>query len=229
MGAMTVTQMVADCALRLPIRLSTSFWTDRLNEGYRLICQQGAFPWAMKIAPVAIDTNGNFTMPADFSPGKEPFMYVGAIKIMYAPLDKAAMEYDLGTDGAAGFSSFSYYANLSNAPLSYSYTGIVFPAAARPTTGTASALLVYHSGIPDAVTASGTFPTPPEFDSVLMELAEAEAKRRYRYPDYQVAQERAKAQLQTMLQNYRSTRASQMGVAEQTLKVQDIKAAQAAS
>ena len=221
MGAISIDTMVTDCKLRFAIRLSTAFWTDRLNEAYRFTCQQGSFPWALVLATVKIATDGTFTIPTDFSPGKETFLYKNAVLTEYLPYDRAKTHGDYGLQ-AATYSCWTFYANLSAAPSSYGYTGLVFPENARPTSGTDSATLVYHTSIPAPLTSgSQYFPSPPSFDSLIMELAESEARRRYQDPAFDIVQKRAQAQLVTMVQAFRSTKDSALGVVEQTLRVQD--------
>lgn len=226
MGAISIDDMVTDCKLRFAIRLSTSFWTARLNEAYRFVCQQGSFPWALVTSTVTVASDGTFPVPSDFSPGKDAFLYKDAVLVEYLPYDRAKTHGDYGI-GAATYSCWTYYSNLSGAPGSYGYTGLVFPENARPST-TDSATLVYHTGIPTPLT-SGTqyFPSPPEFDSLIMELAESEARRRYDNSGFEIVQKRAQAQLVLMMQNYRTTKDTALGVVEQTLRVQDDQAEKA--
>jgi hypothetical protein len=106
----------------------------------------------------------------------------------------------------------------------YSYKGYLYPhsAAATSATGAFTFTFAYHtdvSGVEYATTATATapnyFPTPNSFDNLIIELAEAEARRIYGLAGFEMIQKRAESAIVNLLDSYRSTKNVLSGLTDQ--------------
>lgn len=107
---------------------------------------------------------------------------------------------------------------------SYAYTGIIYPASATPTgVGGFNLPFIYHADTvsPLTIAANQFFPTPASFDTMLIELAEAETRRIYGLAGWDVVQKRAELAITGMLDNYRSTKNTLAGLTDQMKQTQE--------
>lgn len=234
--------MVAECQARVPIGLSSSFWTKKLNEAYRWISQKGNFIWDVKLSYVTVNATQNyFPIPSDCDPGKPMYLagpYYGVSAqtgnmlstIPYRPWDETLDQQFAEVTAPPGlFSCWTFHTNFSigAAPTytpTFAYRGMLYPASAIPTvaTGAFQFNLAYHtdvSGIEYSATPSASipnyFPTPNSFDTLLIELAEAEVRRIYGLAGWDIIQKRAESAIVNLLDAYRSTKNVLSGLTDQ--------------
>ena len=84
----------------------------------------------------------------------------------------------------------------------------------------------YHtdvSGGEYADSASVYFPTPNSFDNLIIELAEAEARRIYGLAGWDIIQKRAESAIVNLLDSYRSTKNVLAGLTDQQKQVSEKK------
>lgn len=225
---LSTTAMVAECQSRVPIGLSSSFWGKKLNEAYRWITQKGNFIWEIKLAPLTLSVSTiSFSLPSDCNAGKPIYIYGPVGSTGGAPAIASSIPYVSYDDSfnqsvseltvpAGAFSCWSMYFNT----ISGGYTGQFYPPSATPTltTGDMSYVMSYHmdaASTEKAVSALDFFPTPNCFDSLLIELAEAEAKRIYGLAGWDIIQKRAESGIVSLLDPYRSTKNAVAGMVDQ--------------
>ncbi len=150
--------------------------------------------------------------------------------IPYVPWDESLdQQYAEVTPPVGLFSCWTFSTNFTVgagpafAP-SYKYRGQLYPSSAKPTvaTGAFSFSFAYHTDVSNvefATTATATapnyFPTPNSFDNLIIELAEAEAKRIYGITGWDIVQKRAESTIVTLLDSYRSTKNVLSGLQDQ--------------
>ena len=236
---LSTSAMVTECQTRVPIGLSSAFWMKKLNEAYRWICQKGNFIWTTKGIDIAVPGGTNyFDLPSDCDPGK-PMYLVGPISdhgtigtldtpIPYVAWDDAGLQKfsELGSvggtpgvvEGVVSCWTFRAAFGYVGVPpvYTYKYTGYYFPADAVSLS--AEFRLVYHtdvSGVEYAPGATVFFPTPNSFDNLMIELAEAEARRIYGLAGFEMIQKRAESAIVNLLDSYRSTKNALPGLVDQ--------------
>ena len=237
--------MVTKLQGRVPIGLSSTFWMEKLNEAYRWISQKGNYIWDLKGTDIAMLAGATtFPIPSDCDPGK-PMYLVGPIEdfpsdatldslIPYVAWDDAGLQKfsELGvapTGVVHGMvSCWTFRTNFTSTlvPVSYTYAyrGYIFPADAI--WAPSKFRFVYHTDVAStefAVGATTFFPTPNSFDNLLIELAEAEAKRIYGLAGFEIIQKRAESAIVNLLDSYRSTKNSLAGLTDQQKQVSEKK------
>ena len=247
---LSLSSMVTECQSRVPIGLSSAFWVKKLNEAYRWISQKGNFIWDVKLDAVTVTAAQNyFTLPADCDPGK-PMYLAGPVSgvsaqtgnvlsiIPYKPWDETLDQQYAEVTAPPGLFScwtFSTKFTVGAGPAyvpSYRYEARLYPTSASPTvtTGAFSFSFAYHVDVSSteyATTATAAapnfFPTPNSFDNLLIELAEAEAKRIYGLAGWDVIQKRAESAIVNLLDSYRSTKNVLSGLTDQQKQVSEKK------
>ena len=239
---LSTSAMVTQCQSRLNIGLSSAFWMSKLNEAYRWISQKGNFVWTVKTTPISILVGtATFSLPALCDPGKP--MYLSgpwsaiedpsvdmSTTIPYVPWDVMLDQQMAEVIAPPGmFSCWSFSTAFSvGPPPTYGYQGLLYPLSAMPTPATGSMFLnlVYHVDVNATEYASATniyFPTPNSFDNLLIELAEAEAKRIYGIAGWDIVQKRAESAIVNLLDSYRSTKNVLAGLTDQQKQVSEKK------
>jgi hypothetical protein len=240
--------MVAQLQTRVPIGLSSTFWMTKLNEAYRWISQKGNFVWDLK-EPTELFTllvnNTIKKLPPDCDPGK-PIYLSGPISsagssntsvstvIPFKPWDELLDQQYAEVVAPTGlFSCFSIVSRFENNPYPppsklYDYAVQFYPVSAAPTpsTGDFTFKMVYHADVGSTEFALGTsiyFPTPNSFDNLLIELAEAEARRIYGLAGWEIIQKRAESAIMNLLDSYRSTKNVLAGLVDQQKQVSEKK------
>lgn len=229
----STTAMVAQLQTRVPIGLSSTFWMTKLNEAYRWISQKGNFIWDLNGTDVSVNAGVNyFDIPSDCDPGKPmyvagPYAWSGTGDTMkstipYKPWDETLDQQFAEVTAPPGlFSCFTVLTIFTAGPPPvYAYQGVLYPESAKPTvtTGTGSFNFIYHadvSGTEIPLAANQYFPTPNSFDNLLIELAEAEARRIYGLSGWDVIQKRAESAIVNLLDSYRSTKNVLAGLVDQ--------------
>ena len=114
----------------------------------------------------------------------------------------------------------------------YSYRGKIYPNSAKPTvtTGAFTFNFAYHTDVSSVefaftptATAPNYFPTPNSFDTLIIELAEAEVRRIYGLAGWEIIQKRAESAIMNLLDSYRSTKNVLAGLQDQQKQVQERK------
>jgi hypothetical protein len=243
---LSTSAMVTECQSRVPIGLSSTFWMKKLNEAFRWISQKGNFIWDLKGTDITLAGGINwFDLPTDCDPGK-PMYLVGPIAdfgsvgtldtlVPYVAWDDAGLQKfsELGSVGGTTgvvegvVSCWTFRATFTNTvgppPVyTYKYTGYFFPADAVSLS--AEFRIVYHTDVSGVEYTSGTnifFPTPNSFDNLMIELAEAEARRIYGLAGFEMIQKRAESAIVTLLDSYRSTKNALPGLVDQQKQVSE--------
>lgn len=234
----STTAMVTDCQSRVPIGLSSAFWMKKLNEAFRWISQKGNFIWEVKGTDIVMPGGTNyFDLPTDCNVGK-PMYLVGPISdissigtldtlVPYVAWDDAGLQKFSELESIAGTGSVegvvscwtfrTAFTSAGTPPVySYKYTAYFFPASTVSLS--AQFRFVYHSDVNSVEYTAGAnifFPTPSCFDNLMIELAEAEARRIYGLAGFEMIQKRAESAIVTLLDNYRSTKNTLPGLVDQ--------------
>lgn len=231
--------MVTECQSRVPIGLSSAFWMKKLNEAYRWISQKGNFIWDVKSGSVTVLVGAStFSLPSDCNPGKPMWLSGptgGSVstsgnflsEIPYKAWDTSLQQQYAEVTAPAGmYSCWTYATSFVGSPPAYNYLGELFPLSAKPTAGTGNFTfaLYYHTDVSGTEYVSGAtiyFPTPNVFDNLLIELAEAEARRIYGLSGFEMIQKRAESAIVTLLDSYRSTKNVLAGLTDQQKQVSE--------
>lgn len=239
---LSTSAMVTECQARVPIGLSSAYWMKRLNEAYRWISQKGNYIWDVKVGTATVAIGGTtFSLPADCDPGKPMWLAgptsggVGGTSstgvfnnlIPYQPWDESlSQQYAEITAPPGLYSCWTFATFFVGTPPAYNYLGELFPSSAKPTAGTGAFTLslYYHTDVNSTEYTSASniyFPTPNSFDTLIIELAEAEAKRVYGIAGWDIVQKRAESAIVNLLDSYRSTKNVLSGLIDQQKQVSE--------
>jgi len=229
----STTEMVRRLNLKMPFGFSDTFWEDRLNEAFMWIEQQGPFKWDLANTTIGCTTSPSTgPMPNDFQAGSEAILIdpASGLQIPYMPADEFRREsvftpHILSTTGV--YSAWTYYS--VNPPTSgAAYEFAVNPATAFSIVGAANFFLSYHVN-PNtyySLTISPTnfFPSPDEFDSLIMLKAEADTRLIYSLAGYVSRAKEAEDLCAKLLDRYRSTAIDSAGLVDAMRNTQDVQA-----
>jgi hypothetical protein len=227
---LSTSAMVAECQSRVPIGLDATFWMKKLNEAYRWICQKGNFIWELRSSDINVTAFMNFfPIPSDVNAGKPMYLAGPVVNLDPTAAELNSLVPSVPWDEAwmqrasemplipGGVSCWSFRPNFSvGPPPVYTYFGYIFPIDAL--TASCSFRLIYHSDVSSTEFSSAAnqfFPTPNIFDNLLIELAEAEAKRIYGIAGWDIVQKRAESGIVSLLDPYRSTKNAIAGTVDQ--------------
>ena len=234
---LSTSAMVTECQTRVPIGLSSTFWMKKLNEAFRWISQKGNFIWDVKAGSATVLVGAStFQLPSDCDPGKPMYLSGptgGSVAqtgnllalIPYAPWDESlSQQYAEITAPAGAYSCWTYATFFVGTPPVYRYLAELFPVSAAPTAGTGNFTFAfyYHTDVSSTEYTNASniyFPTPNSFDNLLIELAEAEARRIYGLAGWDIIQKRAESAIVNLLDSYRSTKNVLSGVVDQQKQV----------
>ncbi len=218
MGAISTQDMVTDCKARVPIRVANSFWIARLNEAYRWICQNGNYPWMVIRSSCDVQTDGSFFL-GSWNGARPIYIWKNGLLIPKKSWEEATKHqmYASEIETPGNYSCWAARVDYSGGWGQYTYYGQMFPTASYPAAPDATLEIAYHyldlTPIPES--SSNYFYTPPEFDELVMALAESEARRRYGISGWEKIQMRAQASATNLLKIYTSEVHSQLGALEQ--------------
>jgi hypothetical protein len=234
----STTSMVTECQTRVPIGLSSTFWMKKLNEAFRWISQKGNYVWDIKSTSMTLSTF-YFQLPTDCDPGKPMYLagptsgsgaYASILfpksTIPYKPWDETLdQQYSEMVVPKGLFSCWTFTTAFVGS--SYLYRAYLYPLTAGPTGGDSFTMdFAYHMDVSNVELALGAnvyFPTPNSFDNLLIELAEAEARRIYGLAGSEMIQKRAESAIVNLLDSYRSTKNSLAGLTDQQKQVSEKK------
>lgn len=225
--------MITKLQQKFPIGIGTQQWLDFLNEAFRKVnqMQKGGFVWQLKKTNITVVAGAQVgtALPADFDPGKSAFLSGPAIgtatPIPYKPVSEFLAEQDFQVQGTGAFSSWTFRPNFTvAAPTNYAWVLLLAPDTAFPLgVGGVTLALWYHAVNYPALTAAGNafFPTPDQFDSLIMDLAEAEARREYTASGWDKLAAGATQSLQELIGDYRTDRYDLAGIMDVTMQAQE--------
>lgn len=206
---------------------------DFINEAFRKVnqMQKGGFIWQLKFTNINIPafSFGPFALPADFDPGKKAVLRgdgtVTPTKtvIPYVPVKDFVNEENFQTTGGGFFSAWTFYPTFTiTAPTSYSYVMQIAPSSALG--GPPIVLPFYYHAVnfqPFAAAANVYFPTPDQFDNLIVDLAIAEVRNVYRMSGQQDEVEQAVAAIAQIIDTYRTDRYDLAGLTDQVAQAQE--------
>lgn len=238
---LSTTQMVAQLQRNFPIGMGNVECIDFLNKGFRRINQmsKGGFIWQLKQGQITLPAGAQVAnaLPSDFDAGKTAIVFgttstpTKTIIPYRTPQEFVNEQHFPGTAQIGFFSAWTFVPVFTlTAPTSYGWKAIFAPDDAFPLgLGGIVLPLFYHavSFQPFGVGATTYFPTPDEFDSFIVDLAEAEARRVYGAAGWEKVQGQATQALAEMIDTYRTDRQNLAGLADQVMQVQEKQAERA--
>jgi hypothetical protein len=225
--------MVAALQRKFPLGVSSNDAMDRLNEAFRKIDQmsQGGFVWQLKTAVVTLPPGAQTQvfLPLDFDPGKKAVLQGSTgtptnTEVPYKPFKDFVNQQHFQTSGSGNFSCWTFIPSFTlTDPTTYKYLFGFAPAEAFPLSAGATFLLFYHAMNfqPFAISATIFFPTPDQFDTLIIDLAEAELQRIYRYSGWEKLAGQVTSAIQQMIDTYRTDRYDLAGMADQAAQAQE--------
>jgi hypothetical protein len=231
--SLSTTQMVARLQRKFSMGISNNDAMDFLNEAFRKIDQmsQGGFVWQLKTATITIPAGAQVAnpLPADFDPGKTAILRggVGSPTLTGIPFKKwqeFVNQQHFQNIAIGNFACWTVTPVFTlTAPTSYAYNLALAPDTAFPLAAPIGLPLIYHAlnFQPFAVAGNVYFPTPDQFDSTILDLAEAELKRVYSMSGWEQLAAQATTAVQAMIDTYRSDRYDLAGLTDQAAQAQE--------
>ena len=227
--------MVSTLQVRYPIGIGSAQWMFYLNEAFRKINQmsKGGFVWQLKFVGINIPAGAQIAnpLPADFDPGKSAWLYSTALSVTpttttipYKSLEEFTTEQQFGTTGIGLFSSWTYYPNFTfGPPTSYGWTLKLAPDTAFPLGVGITMGFYYHAVNFASLTSAANvyFPTPDQFDSLILDLAEAEARRQYSAAGWDKLAAQATQAVMELVDTYRTDRFNLAGLSDVGAQAQE--------
>ena len=225
--------MVTNLQLRYPIGILSAQWMFYLNEAFRKInqMQKGGFIWQLKNTNLVIAQGSQVgtALPTDFDPGKSAFLYGPVMGILtpipYKTLTEFVTEQDFETTAIGMFSSWTFRPNFTfGPPTSYGWNLWLAPDSAFPVPiGGITMGFYYHAvSFPSFTSAANVFfPTPDQFDSLILDLAEAEARRQYSAAGWAKLAAQATQSVMELVDTYRTDRYDLAGMTDIGMQAQE--------
>lgn len=229
---LTMTDMVTRLQAKTQIGVPQAACVDYLNEAFRKINQmsKGGFIWQFKQSTITVPAGAqaNIAMPADFDPGKTAILKGNATAsfgttdtiIPYVSPQEFATEEHFQTTGINAFSSWTFVPSF-NAPLTFAYVMRIGPKTAYPTGGGTLPFWYHSLVLPPVTDGANYFPTPDQFDSLIVDLAVQEVRNIYRMSGFG---EEAQLTMQSILElvdTYRTDRFDLAGLTDQFAQAQE--------
>ncbi len=245
MSTMSTFIMIGQLQQRVPMNLSRDYCMLKLNEAYQWIEQQGSFAWGVRLVTVSVAAgtywinltgNSNFAgfEGPDFAAltsidiGKPIDIFQAPlggfrVTIPFVPPDRLGLYQIFNTTPIPGV--FAAWTLLSSDSAGYQ---IRFAPSSAATTVAVNFAMQYHR-IPDVLIdlPSQFFPTPDQFNTLILDIAEAEIKRNYNIMGWETAQQKAAASTMMLADQYRSSKLHQVGMGEEVKDAQETQASAA--
>ena len=229
---LSMAAMVTLLQRKTGLGLAQADCVDRLNEAFRKINQssKGGFIWQVQEAPISVGASSNvvITMPTNFDPGKTAVLRGDGVVtptntvIPYQPAKDWANATHYQTTAPGFFSAWTFVPNFSGSPpTTYPYIMLLGPNGAFGTPVTLT--LIYHA-VNYAAVPYGTnyyFPTPDQFDSLIVDLAWAEVARIYRQSDAATIKQEAMQGVMELIDTYRTDRYDLAGITDEIAQKQE--------
>jgi hypothetical protein len=202
---------------------------DYLNEAFRKLNQnsKGGFVWQVKSTNLSVPAvQGFISLPADFDPGKDAWLIGNSTTatstvIPYVPWKDWVNEEGYQVTGVGLFSSWTFRPNFTGAPATYAYVAEMAPASAF---GAAPFLRFMYHAVNFPPLANGAnifFPTPDQFDSLIVDLALAEMRNVYRLSGDQLEMQTTMQAVNEIIDTYRTDRYNLAGLSDQLAQAQE--------
>jgi hypothetical protein len=221
--------MVARLQRKTGLGLANADCVDFLNEAFRKVNQmsKGGFIWQFK-GPVNIVTplfSAPIALPADFDPGKTAVLRGNATPtstvIPYVPMKDFVNQAHFETGVTGFFSAWTFFPSFT-VPTLYAYLMQLAPTTAM--NGVPYTLQLWYHAVnfaPVALGASNYFPTPDQFDSMIVDLAVAEVRNIYRMSGDQQEMNLAMQAIMEVIDTYRTDRYDLAGLTDQMAQAQE--------
>lgn len=231
--ALSTSAMVPIVQRRMANGISSTIALEYLNEAFRKLnqMQKGGFIWQLKSATLGLGLSLTVAAPSDFDPGKGAWIRGDGIYdplktvIPYKNWQEFTQEQHFQTITAGVFSSWTFLPNFTfGPPTNYAWTIQFAPAEAIVTVPPGPTLpMIYHAQSFAGLTAAPNvyFPTPNEFDSMIMDLAVAEGKKQYRLSGWQDEAAQANAAIAEVIDTYRTNRYDLAGLFDQVAQAKE--------
>lgn len=222
--------MVTQVQKRVQIGLSATMVLEDLNASYRWLCQRGPMVWLVKTASVSI-TGNLFDCPTDFDAGRPAVLSNPATfhEIPFVSMEEAFKHQkyftDVGIPMGGGLDFWSVW-TYAMKPAGAVYQGMLLPMSIPA--NALSFSLRYHSTPATLTSGSSTyFPSPDVFDTMFVDLAESEARRKYGMAGWQDVAKKAMDSALAVIDQYHSTRLTTAGATEKARKANEKQAIKA--
>jgi hypothetical protein len=228
--------MVARLQRKFPIGLGVTDAFSFICEAFRRIDQmsKGGFVWQVGVttltAPAGAATD--ISLPADFDPGKTAWLRGSSVVtsptltiIPYKPYsDFYNQEHFVQASLAVGgtFSAWSYKPSIAGSTVTWKMN--LRPSEQFPLANPVAFDLTYHKVCNTNAFAVGPavyFPTPDQFDGLILDLAEAELSRVYGRGGWEKIQQQAMQGIADMVDTYRTERYTLAGVSDMVIQAQE--------
>lgn len=220
---LSIGDMVLDVQSRIPMGLGSPYIILRLNETFRWIAQQESFMWQLRKTTVAVDpATVDFPLPDDADPGDIMSLYGVDFKteIPFIPFQRFSgqMYFSSPIPASAPFSAWTI---VSPAPPAQPglYMGKLAPD--TPLLNPVKLNLFYHASAQPVTDPNLFFPSPDEFDSLIVDLTEGEIKRRYHIGGFEQVQQKAIEGVKKLMDTYKSSKSYIQGMADQAARTQE--------
>ncbi len=219
---LNTTEMVALVQRKTRIGLANQDAMDFLNEAFRYINQgsKGGFIWQFQSVALVWATSTNTTLaPSDFDPGKEAVLRGNGTTtptrtvIPYLPMKEWVNEDHYRT---SFWSSWTAYPTLPRFTIALGGPPIVgiTPGFTLP--------FFYHAvSYPPLTIGANFFPTPDQFDSLIVDLAVAEVRSIYRLSGADSLWQKTMASINNIIDTYRTDRYDLAGVTDEVAQAQE--------
>lgn len=231
-STLTMTQMVAKFQYKTAIGIPNATAVDYINEAFRKLNQmsKGGFVWQFKQGTVTVPPGfqTNVALPQDFDPGKTAILrgngstQFGAVATMipYLPMKDFVNQEHFQSMPADVFSAWTWLPNF-NSPLTFAYVMQLAPQTAYPTAG-GTLPFFYHALVqPPVALGANYFPTPDQFDSMIVDLAIAEARNVYGLARQDNEMQLAMQAIMEVVDTYRTDRYDLAGLTDQMAQAQE--------
>jgi len=233
-NTLSTTTMVARLQRKFPIGLSTSDAMDFLNEAYRKLNQtsKGGYIWQVRTTTLTHPAGAmqEIAMPADFDPGKSAWLRAQSTAVSptlttipYKAYQEFYLQENFTSMGIGHISAWSFRPIVTAAPDSYAWVMNFKPASAFPLAADLDFYFTYHTATFTPVTMDPAhyFPTPGQFDSLIIDLAEAEYSRIYGRAGWEKIQQQAMQGIMEIIDTYRTDRYDLAGVSDLAIQMQE--------
>jgi hypothetical protein len=215
------TAMVALLQRKTRIGLANQDAMDFLNEAFRYINQgsKGGFIWQFKKGTLTWAAATNLmTAPGDFDPGKEAVLRGNGTNtptttvIPYLPMKEWVNEDHYQTSFISSWTVYpgtlpAWTVALGGPPAAF--TGFILP-------------FWYHAvSFPPLTIGTNFFPTPDQFDSLIVDLAVAEVRSIYRLSGADQLWQKTMASINNIIDTYRTDRYDLAGVTDEVAQAQE--------
>jgi len=234
---LNTTQMVARLQRKFPIGLGATDCMDFLNEAFRKIDQfsKAGFIWQVTTAVLSLPAgvSAAVSLPSTtgiaFDPGKSawlrgfPTSSALATTIPFKSYQEFYNQQHFSAGQIGLFSCWTYVPDWTAAPVTYAYKMLLAPEEAYPLPAPLQMQFTYHkvTNAPLTVGANIYFPTPDQFDSLIIDLAEAELGRIYKRSGWDADRAAALQGVAEIIDNYRTDKFDLAGLSDLVIQAQE--------